>query len=92
MSATDTHHKVWTVEVILDERGDETQAKATLEIDGTSVGGWGRARKSPADPRVPRIGDELAVARALGDLAHRILDMTAVEIEQFSAGDVRLHG
>ena len=92
MSATDTQHKVWTVEVMLDERGDETQAKSMLHIDGTSVGGWGRARKSPTDPRVPRIGDELAVARALSDLAHRILDMTAIEIEQFSAGSVHLHG
>jgi hypothetical protein len=86
-----TNQKVWTVVVEIDESGDETEARASLEIEGAMLGGWGRARRSPSDPRVPRIGDELATARALGDLAHRILDVTALEVEQFSTQDVHLH-
>jgi hypothetical protein len=35
-----------------------------LEIEGTTLGGCGRARRSPNGPSVPRIGDELATARA----------------------------
>jgi hypothetical protein len=71
--------------------GDETEARALLEIERATLGRWGRARRSPTDPQVPRIGDELATARALGDLVHRILDVTALEVEQFSAGEVHLH-
>jgi len=82
--------KVWTVVVEIDETGAETQARASLEIEGAMLGGWGRARRAPSDPQVPRIGDELATARALSDLAHRILDVTALEVEQFSTS-VHLH-
>ena len=90
MSATE--QKVWTVVVEIEETADETEARASLEIDGAKLCGWGRARRSPTDPRVPRIGEELATARALGDLAHKILDVTALEVEQFSTREVHLHG
>jgi len=88
---TASKHKAWTVAVEIEEMGDETEARASLEIEGATIGGWGRARRSPSDPNVPRIGDELATARALGDLAHRILEVTALEVEQFSSGEVHLH-
>jgi hypothetical protein len=84
--------KVWTVEVLLEETADETEAKAVLEAGDVHVGGWGRARRNPADPEVPRVGEELATARALGDLSHKLLEAAAHEIEQFSGGRVRVHG
>jgi hypothetical protein len=42
--------------------------------------GTGRAKRNPADRDVPAISDELAVARALTDLGHRLLVTTAREI------------
>lgn len=41
---------------------------------------WGRARLNPADNDIPEIGDELAVARALTDLGHRLLLTAAADI------------
>jgi hypothetical protein len=87
-----TRHKTWKIDVEFDETDDETCAKALLVVGGESVGGWGRARRRSNDPRVPRIGEELAAARALGDLAHRLLEVAAVEIEQFSSEPVHVHG
>ena len=88
---SDRMPKEWAVMILIEETGDETVARATMTIEGESVGGWGRARKNRVDPSVPRIGDELAAARALSDLSHRILEVAAIEVEQFSAGPVRLH-
>jgi Domain of unknown function (DUF1876) len=74
--------KTWTIQVILDEDGDETQADAVLDLQGkTEVRGHGRSRRNPIDPSVPMIGDELATARALSDLAHRLLESAASDIE-----------
>ncbi|MER6510079.1 DUF1876 domain-containing protein [Nonomuraea sp. NPDC001636] len=65
--------KEWTVRISLAEEGDDTSARAVLTIpDGTRVEGAGHARRNPADPSMPEVGDELAVARALADLAGRL--------------------
>jgi hypothetical protein len=42
--------------------------------------GRGVARRHPADPPVPEIGDELAVSRALQDLAHRLHEMVSHDL------------
>jgi hypothetical protein len=39
---------------------------------------------SPANRNVPQSGDELAVARALSELSHLLLDVAARDIEQTS--------
>jgi Domain of unknown function (DUF1876) len=83
--------KVWTVEIVLEETADETEAKATLENRDVHAGGWGRARRNPADPEVPRVGEELAAARALNDLAHKLLEEATAEIERFAGGKVHVH-
>lgn len=83
--------KVWSIEVLLDETADETQAEAVLQLDGLRHAGWGRARRNPEDPDVPRVGEELAAARALSDLAHRLLDAAARTIEEFEGHAVRVH-
>ncbi len=84
--------RVVSVEVLLTETPDETEARATVEVRGERIGGWGRARRNPGDPAVPRIGEELATARALSDLAHRLLDVAARKIETFEAHPVHVHG
>ena len=88
---TTTEGKVWTVELLLEESDDKTDAEALLEIGIQRYAGWGRARRNPVDPEVPQIGDELAAARALSDLAHKLLDAAATEIERFEGHPVRVH-
>jgi hypothetical protein len=73
--------KVWTVQIDLEETHDQTEAKAVLLVGDEELGGWGRARRNPADPEVPRIGEELAAARALSDLAHKLLEEAVRAIE-----------
>ena len=77
-----TEAKHWTVDVYIDEFEERTRAKARLHTrDETHLVGVGLARLNPADANVPEIGDELAVARALADLAHKLLDATVTDIE-----------
>jgi hypothetical protein len=83
--------KVWTVEVVFVERDDRTDAEAMLQIAGHRFTGWGRARRNPADPDVPKIGEELAAARALSDLSHKLVDAAAAGIEAFEGHRVHLH-
>jgi hypothetical protein len=86
------NEKVWTLEIAIGENADETEAQARLRIDDTELTGWGRARRHPADPQRPRVGEELAVARALSDLSHRLLDAAVADIEAFAGRPVHVHG
>ncbi|SIP65978.1 conserved hypothetical protein [Mycobacterium tuberculosis] len=45
------------------------------------VVGVGLARLDPADEPVAQIGDELAIARALSDLANQLFALTSSDIE-----------
>ena len=83
--------RVWTVEIALTEDADKTRADARLRAGERELTGWGRARRNPADPDVPAIGEELAAARALSDLAHRLVHEAAEAIERFEGRPVDLH-
>jgi hypothetical protein len=83
--------KTWTVRIEIDEHEGRTRAVARLGTGGTeTLVGTGLARLNPADRDVPEIGDELATARALSDLSHRLLDVAAQEIEQQSGNRAHL--
>ena len=85
--------KVRTVEIAIEETSDgHTEARASLTMGERRFGGWGRARRNPTDPDMPRVGEELAVARALSDLAHHLVDEAARTIEQHEGNPVRVHG
>ncbi|HYF25862.1 MAG TPA: DUF1876 domain-containing protein [Baekduia sp.] len=73
----------WNIEVAFTEDDDRTRADAVLEVEGQRFHGFGQARRAPGDPKVPVVGEELAVARALADLSHQLLDAAATRIEQF---------
>ena len=73
--------KSWTVEIEIDEHENKTRAKARLEWRGRDFVGIGVARRNPADYNVSEIGDELAAARALSDLGHQLLVVTASDIQ-----------
>lgn len=84
--------KTWTVQIRLDEETDATAAEAVLDAGGkTEIRGNGRSRRNPADPAVPMIGDELAAARALSDLAHHLLDAAAHDVESSTRQPADLH-
>jgi sorbitol-specific phosphotransferase system component IIA len=83
--------KRWRVEVFLGEQDGHTYAEARLHTElGDHLLGVGRARLNPHDYDVPEIGDEVAVARALTDLGHRLLITAAQDIEQVTNEPVRL--
>ena len=72
----------WTIKISLDER--EGRARATARLRGRdqeAVGGVGVSRLKTDDRVVASIGDELAVARALSDLARQMMAAAAQEIE-----------
>ncbi|MFI9450766.1 DUF1876 domain-containing protein [Amycolatopsis sp. NPDC052450] len=83
--------KRWTVEIFIDEHEARTRATTRLvNRDGTGLTGVGIARLNPVDANVPEIGDELAASRALSELAHRLLDAAAADIEGVTEKPVHL--
>ena len=87
------HTKTWTVEIFIGEQEGKTHAEARLasEKSAQSLTGTGTARLNPTDSDVPEIGDELAAARALSDLAHHLLDAAAEDIGSATHERVRLY-
>lgn len=83
MSSSQSDHivKGWTVDVSIDEHQGHTRAKARLRWRDQESVGVGLAKLDPADRDVADIGDELAVGRALADLARRLMCVTAHDIE-----------
>ncbi|MCX4819588.1 DUF1876 domain-containing protein [Streptomyces sp. NBC_01142] len=74
--------KMWNVEIVITENDHVTKAEARLRGQNAElIAGEGTAHRNRADQDVPHIGDELAVARALSELTHRLLSEAASEIE-----------
>ncbi len=86
-----SEHRVWTIEIIFTEDDDRTRADVRLRAGERELVSWGRARRNPADPDVPAIGEELAAARALADLTHRLMHEAADAIERYEGHPVELH-
>lgn len=77
-----TATKTWHIDIYIGEHEGETHAEARLRpVQEVTLTGVGTARLNPTDRDVPEIGDELAAARALSDLAHRLLNAAAGDIE-----------
>lgn len=75
----------WSIEVTFDEDDIRTDATARLRLpDGQEVTAGGHAQRNPADPARPKIGEEIATARALSGLVHQLLDRAAGEIEEIT--------
>lgn len=72
----------WTVDLEFSEDINQTQAIALLRTPaGRELRGHGRAKRNPSDRPAPAIGEEVAGARALSNLAHELLEYAASEIE-----------
>ena len=75
----------WSVELAISEHDRLTVADARLSMDnGAHVFGHGIARRNPGDPDVTEIGEEIAVARALSDLARMLLSTAATGLEDLT--------
>ena len=73
----------WHIEVEFEE--DDTHTKAALLLrlpDATELTARGHAKRNSSDQPQPRIGEEIAAARALSDLVHQLLDKAADEITE----------
>ncbi|QCU78153.1 DUF1876 domain-containing protein [Citricoccus sp. SGAir0253] len=74
-----------------EDRLSTAHARLTM-ADGTTLEGFGRARRNPIDREVPEIGEELAAARALRDLADRLLNATSDDLSAVEHTRIHLAG
>ena len=81
MTKNDDGTKACHIDVLVEERDEKTRAKARLSWAGKTLVGVGLARLDPADQPVATIGDELAIARALSDLANQLFAATSTDIQ-----------
>jgi hypothetical protein len=81
---------IWQVSVTFTEEDRRTRADAILELRDQRFHGWGQAKRSPEDPNVPVVGEELAAARALSDLSHQLVQAAAERIETWEGHEVTL--
>jgi hypothetical protein len=73
----------WDVTLEMHEDGDHCEVTAHLDTKDRSFSGSGRSHRNPHDPEVPQIGEQLATARALQDLAHHLTDDAWMMIQRF---------
>ncbi|MEU0501346.1 DUF1876 domain-containing protein [Nocardia sp. NPDC005998] len=74
--------KTWNISIDIEELDRLTKVEAQLNGRGDEpLIAAGSAHVNPADENIPAIGDELACARALQDLAHQLLHAAITDIE-----------
>ncbi|MDH2393436.1 MULTISPECIES: DUF1876 domain-containing protein [Streptomyces] len=75
----------WHIDMEFREDGDRTRAAALVRLgDGTEYRGHGAASRHPSDPPQLRVGEEIAGARAMMDLASQLLQKAHKEIDEVS--------
>ncbi len=91
MHTHDRDAQVLTITAVIEEDQDMTDAKVTMTVRGQDFAGWGRARRTPEDPSIPAVGEELAIARALHQLSGHLLEAAATTIERYEGVRPDLH-
>jgi hypothetical protein len=66
----------------LAEDEDHTEARVTIQLREVEMTGFGLARRNPKDPNMPTVGEELAMSRALHDLADQLQQVAGLQIER----------
>ncbi|MEV0175722.1 DUF1876 domain-containing protein [Streptomyces sp. NPDC050803] len=75
----------WHVEMEFREDDQHTSAAALVRLpDGTEVRAHGHASRHHTDSNQPRVGEEIAAARALNELAMQLLTKAHGEIDSAS--------
>ncbi|WP_149549236.1 DUF1876 domain-containing protein [Streptomyces marokkonensis] len=75
-----SHTLEWKTRLYLFEEEGTTKARAVVDTGTTVLTGRGTARRNPADPEVPEIGDELAAGRALQDVGRQLMDIAERDV------------
>jgi hypothetical protein len=76
-------HLTWHIDLEIEQTDSESEATASIRLpDSTRMTAHGRSRRHPHDPVQALVGEELATARALNELARRLLGKAAREIEE----------
>ena len=78
---TDQETKHWVVLIAVDEHENPTRARARFSWRGTTLEGIGRAGLDTTDDHAAEIRDELAVARALSNLANQLFAASVSDIK-----------
>ncbi|MFJ3663986.1 DUF1876 domain-containing protein [Streptomyces sp. NPDC090119] len=80
------HNSVgWHIELEFEEDDQHTRAVALVRLpDGSEIRAHGHATRHRVDANQPRVGEEIAGARALNELAMRLLTKAHEEIDQDS--------
>lgn len=79
---SDRPTREWQVRISIFESGDDTEARVALVADAPhQLSARGSSHRSGRDPADAGIGDEVAVARALRQLADELLDAAGRDIE-----------
>jgi hypothetical protein len=88
-----TTERRWQIEIFVDEHDDHTWAEARLVVpDGRAskppeqLRGTGQSRRRDGEIVVQEIEDELAVSRALWDLAHVLWTTAVTDLEAVISG------
>ena len=82
----------WLVDVSIADLAGETRADGRLIMtDGSCLIGHGGARRHPCDPDIAEIGEKIAAARALSDLAGLLAASAAAELEAMTDEGARVH-
>ncbi len=71
----------WTLRFETREDEDHCDMVVHLDAGDRSLSGYGRSRRNPTDPSRPQVGEELAAARALHDLARHLTEDAWAMIE-----------
>lgn len=75
----------WHVELEFEEDPHRTRAAALVRLpDGNEVRSHGYASRHPSDANQQRVGEEVAGARALNELAMKLLTKAHDEIDEES--------
>lgn len=75
----------WHIEVEFEEDAHRTRAAALVRLsDGTEVRAHGYASRHPSDEDQQRVGEEIAGARALNEVAMKLLTKAHEEIDEAS--------
>ena len=71
----------WKVDIEFHETDTYTSADVLLETGDLCYRAFGRARRNPLDPNRPKVGEELAAARALESLVSQLRTVTEHDIQ-----------
>lgn len=75
----------WHIELEFEEDAHRTRAAALVRLsDGSEVRAHGYASRHPSDEDQQRVGEEIAGARALNELAMKLLTKAHEEIDEAS--------